>query len=115
MTFLSGLDLGPRRAAPLDRWTPPWVASVGPKVHTGIGVGPGPALGRREVMGGGRYLHLVPQARAAERRPGGPLVVGTGLSLALHRYRGGAESSRRPGTVAVLVFFCMSPRGAPRD
>ena len=40
VTFLSRLDLGPRRAAPLD---PPWVASVGPKVHTGIGVGPGPA------------------------------------------------------------------------
>ena len=37
-------------------------------------------------------------------------MVGTGLTLALYRYRGGAESSRRPGTVAVLVVFCMSPR-----
>ena len=36
------------RAAP-RRWTPPWVDAVGPKVHTGIGVGPGQAaFGRRE-------------------------------------------------------------------
>ena len=30
MIILSGLDLGPRRAAPPD---PAWVNSVGPKVH----------------------------------------------------------------------------------
>ena len=35
-TILSGLDLGPRRAAPRRRTTPR-VDSVGPKVHTGTG------------------------------------------------------------------------------
>ena len=56
------------------------------------------------------FWHLVrPQPPAAQRRPGGPPIVRTGLTLALHRYRVGAESGRRPGTVAVLVFLCMSP------
>ena len=71
----------------------------GPYRYRG-GAGAGVSLGY--ILGGGGGL---PQARAAERRPGGPPMVGTGLSLALHRYRGGAESSRRPDTVAVLVFF----------
>ena len=50
------------------------------------------------ILGGGGSLHLVPQTRAAEHR-GGPLVVGTGLTLALHRCRGGVPQGGLRGAI----------------
>ena len=80
--------LGPRRAGPLDRR----------RFHTSIGVGPGPAgVSLGYILGARGFVHLVPKRAPPGRNP----MVGTGLTLALHRYRGRAESSRRPG---------MSPR-----
>ena len=61
MTFLSGLDLAPRRAAPLAHPIP-WVASAGPKNHTGIGVGPGPAGVSLGYIRGGSW-HLIRPTR----------------------------------------------------
>ena len=61
-----------------------------------------------DILGGGVSAFSPRSAR--RRAPPRRTPYGWDLTLALHRYRVGAESGRRPGTVAVLVVFCMSPR-----
>ena len=54
------------------------------KYRGGAGSGrPSAGVSLGYILGGG-YLHLVPQAPAAGPRPGGPPMVGTGLTSGTH-------------------------------